>query len=96
MALLVGVNLVEADHGGWLSATGGVGPLVVAEGGPPADPLACELVARACRWTRSHFRERQSRSMTMLSRQQPLPSIENRTPIHLSRSIQAKEVNCVP
>ncbi len=37
LPLLVGFDLVEVDHGGRLSAMGGVGPLVVVEGDPPAN-----------------------------------------------------------
>ena len=36
LPLLVGFDLVEVDHGGWLSPMGGVGPPVVVE----CDPLA--------------------------------------------------------
>jgi len=35
--LLIGFDAVEVDHGGRLSAMGGVGPLVVAEGDPAPD-----------------------------------------------------------
>ena len=37
LPLLVGFDLVEVDHGGRLSAMGGVGPLVVVEGDPSAN-----------------------------------------------------------
>lgn len=36
LALLVGLDLVEADHGGRLSAMGGMRPLVIVEGDPSA------------------------------------------------------------
>jgi len=34
---LVSFDLVEVDHGGRLSAMGGVGPLVIVEGSPSAN-----------------------------------------------------------
>lgn len=45
LPLLVGFNLVEVDHGGQLSAIGGVGTLMVVEGDPSASP---GLRLRAC------------------------------------------------
>jgi len=35
--LLIGLGCVEVDHGGRLSAMGGVWPLVVVEGDPTSD-----------------------------------------------------------
>jgi hypothetical protein len=35
--LLISLDCVEVDHGGWLSAMGGVGPQVIVEGDPAAD-----------------------------------------------------------
>jgi len=35
--LLMGLSCVEIDHGGRLTAVGGVGPLVVVESDPAAD-----------------------------------------------------------
>jgi hypothetical protein len=35
--LLIGLGYVEVDHGGRLSAMGGTGPRVVAEGDPASD-----------------------------------------------------------
>jgi len=35
--LLIGFNAVEVDHGGRLTAMGGVGPQVVVEGDPAPD-----------------------------------------------------------
>ena len=58
--------------------------------------LACEPVSQQCRWTHSYFRDRQRRSMKMLSRQRPLPSIEIRVPIRFNRSVQGKDVNWDP
>jgi hypothetical protein len=37
LPLLVGFDLVEVDHGGWLSAMGGVRLLVIVECDPSAD-----------------------------------------------------------
>jgi hypothetical protein len=39
LPLLVGFDLVEVDHGGRLSAMGGVGPLMIVEGDPSADAI---------------------------------------------------------
>jgi len=38
---------------------------------------AALTISQACKWTSSYLIERQSRSMNTLSRQQPLPSIED-------------------
>jgi len=35
--LLIGLGCVEVDHGGRLTAMGGVGPLVVVKGDPASD-----------------------------------------------------------
>ena len=37
LRLLIGFNAVEVDHGGRLTAMGGVGPQVVVEGDPASD-----------------------------------------------------------
>ena len=38
LPLLVGFDPVDVDHGGWLSAMGGMWPPVVVEGDPSANP----------------------------------------------------------
>jgi hypothetical protein len=35
--LLIGFDCIEVDHGGRLTAMGGMGPLVVVEGDPASD-----------------------------------------------------------
>jgi hypothetical protein len=39
--LLIGVDVVEVDHGGRLTAMGGVWAMVAAEGDPAADASPC-------------------------------------------------------
>ena len=58
--------------------------------------LACDPVSQARRYTHSYFRDRQRRSMKMLSMQRPRPSIEILTPARFMRSVQANDVNWLP
>jgi hypothetical protein len=39
--LLIGFDVIEVDHGGRLSAMGGVGPQVIVEGDPAPDASLC-------------------------------------------------------
>ncbi len=74
---------------------GGVRPLVVVEGDPSANAglgLRTGLPSVQVD-AHSYLRDLQRRSMKMLSRHRPLPSIEIRVPTRFSRSVQAKDVN---
>jgi hypothetical protein len=83
---LIGFDGVEVGYRGRLTAMGGVGPLVVVESdlGPDAS-LGLRAGFPGVQMTQSFFRDRQRRSMKMLSRQRPLPSIEIRVPTRFSR-----------
>jgi hypothetical protein len=95
--LLIGFDVVEVGHGGRLTAMGSVWALVVVEGDPAPDGnFGLRPWLPSVQITHSYFRDRQRRSMKMLSRQRPLPSIEIRVPTRFKRSVQTKDVNWLP
>jgi hypothetical protein len=74
-----------------------VRPLVVVERQPPADaPPACATEPYALMNASSYFRLRHSRSMKMLYRYRPLPSMLIHTPRVSSPARKSVLVNCTP